>query len=106
MQTSESSDRTDRIAGMEDDLLRENDLTLKQHNAFKHGRPGEKLTQSSSIEFMVGTRVPFSAYYANVTKAFEPAVAYAIKLPIHMYSVASLTIICPDGGEQNDIALN
>jgi len=37
MQTSESSDRTDRIAGMVDDVLRENDLTLKQHKAFKRG---------------------------------------------------------------------
>ena len=36
MQTSESSDGTDRIAGMEDDLLCENDLTLKQHKDFKH----------------------------------------------------------------------
>jgi len=49
--------------------------------------------------------VPFSAYYANVTKAVEPA-ADIIKLPIHMYSIASLIIICPDGGERNDMTLN
>jgi hypothetical protein len=35
IQTSESSDRTDRIADMGDNLLCENDLTLKQHKAFK-----------------------------------------------------------------------
>jgi hypothetical protein len=32
IQTSESLDRTDRIVHMVDNLLRENDLTLKQHN--------------------------------------------------------------------------
>jgi hypothetical protein len=35
IQTSESSDRTDRIADMVDNLLYENDLTLKQHKTFK-----------------------------------------------------------------------
>jgi hypothetical protein len=35
---------------------------------------------------MVGTRVTFSAFYANVTKAVEPVVAYVIKLPIPMSS--------------------
>jgi hypothetical protein len=35
IQTSESTDRTDRIADMVDNLLSENDLTLKQHKAFK-----------------------------------------------------------------------
>lgn len=33
MQTSETSDRTDRIADLVDNLLRENDMTLKQHRA-------------------------------------------------------------------------
>jgi hypothetical protein len=37
-------------------------------------------------EFMVGTRVPFSAFYTTVTKTIEPIVAYVIKLPIPMYS--------------------
>ena len=90
MQTSESSDRTDRIAGMEDDLLRENDLTLKQHNAFKHGRPGEKLTQSSSIQSLLKERGCLSLRTMESTKAVEPAVAYVIKLPIHLHSIVSL----------------
>jgi len=33
MQTSESSDRTDRMADVVDYLLCENDITLKQHRA-------------------------------------------------------------------------
>jgi hypothetical protein len=33
-------------------------------------------------EFMVGTRVPFSAFYPKATKAYEPIVTYVIKLPI------------------------
>ena len=41
-------------------------------------------------EFMVGTRVPFSAFYAKATTAIEPIVAYVIKLPIPMYSKKSL----------------
>jgi hypothetical protein len=49
--------------------------------------------------------VSFSAYYANVTKAVEPAVAYVIQLPIHMYSVALVILICPDGGERHDMTL-
>jgi hypothetical protein len=49
VQTSESSDRTDRIADMVDNLLRENDLTLKQHKAFKHTEdvPPEEVIQYS-----------------------------------------------------------
>jgi hypothetical protein len=35
IQISESSDKTDRITDMVDNLLCENDLTLKQHKAFK-----------------------------------------------------------------------
>jgi len=35
IQKSESSDRTDRIADMVDNLLRENNLTLRQHKVFK-----------------------------------------------------------------------
>ncbi len=48
-------------------------------------------------EFMVGTRVPFSAFYAKVTKAIEPIVAYVIKLPIPMHSKKSLFSYCAGG---------
>jgi hypothetical protein len=48
-------------------------------------------------EFMVGTRVPFSVFYATTTKAFEPNVTYVIKLPIPMYSKKSLVSYCVDG---------
>jgi hypothetical protein len=48
-------------------------------------------------EFMVGTRVPFSAFYATVTKAFEPIVTYVIKLPIPMYSKKRHVSYCADG---------
>ena len=48
-------------------------------------------------EFMVGTRVPFSAFYATVTKAFEPIVAYVIELPIPMYSKKRLVSYCAGG---------
>ncbi len=43
---------------------------------------------------MVGTRLPFSAFYANVTKVVEPVVAYDIKLPIPMYSMKRLVSYC------------
>ncbi len=45
-------------------------------------------------EFMVGTRVPFSAFYAKATKGIEPIVAYVIKLPIPMHSKKSLFSYC------------
>jgi hypothetical protein len=46
---------------------------------------------------MVGTRVPFSVFYAKATKAFQPIVAYAIKLPIPMYSNKLLVSYCAGG---------
>jgi hypothetical protein len=51
IQTSESSDRTDRIADIVDNLLRENDLTLKQDKAFKQaeGVPPEVVIQYSTL---------------------------------------------------------
>jgi hypothetical protein len=48
-------------------------------------------------EFMVGTRVPFSAFYAKSTTAIEPIVAYVIKLPIPMYSKKRLVSYCAGG---------
>jgi hypothetical protein len=48
-------------------------------------------------EFMVGTRVPFSAFYAKATTAIEPIVAYVIKLPIPMYSKKRLVSYCAGG---------
>jgi hypothetical protein len=52
---------------MVDDILRENDHTLKQHKLSNM----DALAKSSPnpAAHIVGTRVPFSAYYANVTKA-------------------------------------
>lgn len=46
---------------------------------------------------MVGTRVPFSAFYAKSTTAIEPIVAYVIKLPIPMYSKKRLVSYCAGG---------
>ncbi len=37
-------------------------------------------------DFMVGRRVPFAVFYASVTNAVEPLVAYVIKLPIPIHS--------------------
>jgi hypothetical protein len=48
-------------------------------------------------EFMVGTRVPFSAFYTKATTAIEPIVAYVIKLPIPMHSKKRLFSYCADG---------
>jgi hypothetical protein len=48
-------------------------------------------------EFMVGTRVPFSAFCAKATKAFEPIVTFVIKLPIPMYSMKRLVSYCAGG---------
>ena len=39
------------------------------------------------------TRVPFSDFYAQVTKAVEPVVAYVMKLPIPMFSKKRLVLI-------------
>jgi hypothetical protein len=63
-------------------------------------------------EFMVGTKVPFSAFYAKATKAFEPIVTYVIEFPILMYSKKRLVSYCArmiireHGGEQNDTTQN
>jgi hypothetical protein len=46
-------------------------------------------------EFMVGTRVPFSALYAKATISIEPIVSYVRWI-----------IIRPHGGERNDMTLN
>ena len=46
---------------------------------------------------MVGTRVPFSAFYAKSTTAIEPIVTYVIKLPIPMYSKKRLVSYCAGG---------
>ena len=48
-------------------------------------------------EFMVGTRVPFSAFYAGVINAAEPVKAYVIKLPVPMYSKKRLVSFCAGG---------
>ncbi len=52
-------------------------------------------------EFMVGTRVPFPAFYAKATKEFEPivaiTVAYIIMLPLRMYSKKRLVSCCAGG---------
>ena len=52
IQTSESSDRTARIADMVDNLLRENDLTLKQHKAFKQA---ENVPPAAVIQYLKPT---------------------------------------------------
>jgi hypothetical protein len=46
---------------------------------------------------MAGTRMPFSSFYAKVTRAVEPIVAYVIKLPIPMYSKKGLVTYCLGG---------
>ena len=48
-------------------------------------------------EFMVGTRVPFSAFYAGVVNATEPVKVYIIKLPVPMYSKKRLVSFCVGG---------
>ncbi len=48
-------------------------------------------------EFMVGTRVSFSAFYAGVVNDDEPVKAYIIKLPVPMYSKKSLVSFCAGG---------
>ena len=49
---------------------------------------------------MMGTRVPFAAFYASVTNAVEPLVAYVIKMPIPMHSKKLQLLLvsyCVDG---------
>jgi hypothetical protein len=46
---------------------------------------------------MVGTRVPFSAFYTKVTTVIETIVPYVIKLPIPMYSKKRLVSYCAGG---------
>ena len=48
-------------------------------------------------EFMVGTRVSFSVFYAKAVKAIEPIVTHVIRFPIHMYSKKSLVSYCVGG---------
>ena len=49
---------------------------------------------------MVGTGVPFTAFYVSVTNAVEhePLAAYVVKLPTPMYSKKRLDSYC-GGGE-------
>ena len=48
-------------------------------------------------EFMVGTRVPFSAFYSSVINAAEPVKAYVIKLPVPLSSKKRLVSFCAGG---------
>ncbi len=48
-------------------------------------------------EFMVGTRVPFSAFYAGVINVAEPVKTYILKLPVPMYSKKGLVSFCVGG---------
>jgi hypothetical protein len=48
-------------------------------------------------EFVVGTMVPFSVFYAKVTKVVVSVVSYVIKSPIPMYSKKRLVSYCVGG---------
>ena len=48
-------------------------------------------------EYMIGTRVPFSAFYAGTVNLSRPTMAYAIKLPTPFYSKKDLAAYCAGG---------
>ena len=48
-------------------------------------------------EYMIGTRVPFSAFYAGTVNLSRPIMAYVIKLPTPFYSKKDLAAYCAGG---------
>jgi hypothetical protein len=48
-------------------------------------------------EYMIGTRVPFSAFYAGTVNLSRPIMAYVIKLPTPCYSKKDLAAYCAGG---------
>ncbi len=48
-------------------------------------------------EYMIGTRVPFSAFYAGTVNLSRPTMAYAIKLLTPFYSKKDLAAYCAGG---------
>jgi len=48
-------------------------------------------------EYMVGTKVPFSAFYASMVNLKMPIVAYVIKLPKPFFSKKDLASFCAGG---------
>ena len=79
-------------------------VDVKVHSLRDLVRDGHALTKNlprpafeKHREFMVGTRLPFSAFYTKMTKKVDPIVVYVIKFPIPMYSKKSLVSYCVDG---------
>jgi hypothetical protein len=48
-------------------------------------------------EYMIGTRVPFSAFYTGTVNLSRPTMAYVIKLPTPFYSKKDLAAYCGGG---------
>ena len=48
-------------------------------------------------EYMIGTRVPFTAFYTSIMNVTMPLVAYKIKLPIPFFSKRDLALFCAGG---------
>jgi hypothetical protein len=48
-------------------------------------------------EYMIGTRVPFSAFYAGTVNLSRPIMAYVIKLPTPFCSKKDLAAYCAGG---------
>ncbi len=48
-------------------------------------------------EYMIGTRVPFSTFYAGTVNLSRPTMTYDIKLPTPFYSKKDLTAYCAGG---------
>ncbi len=48
-------------------------------------------------EYMIGTRVPFSAFHAGTVNLSSPIMAYVIKLPTPFYSKKDLAAYCAGG---------
>ncbi len=48
-------------------------------------------------EYMIGTRVPFSVFYAGTVNLSRPIMTYVIKLSTPFYSKKDLTAYCVGG---------
>ncbi len=55
------------------------------------------LVREKHREYMIGTRVPFSAFYAGTVNLSRPIMAYVIKLPTPFYSKKDLAAYCAGG---------
>ena len=100
--TSRDRSRSDVLVDVKVDLVRDGHVKLIKCAGTQN--VSDALTKSlprpafeKHREFMVGTTVPFSAFYSAVINVAEPVKAYVIKLPVPLSSKKRLVSFCAGG---------